>query len=113
MGLNVVVERVAGELGVEAWVANELCFNSDCFTGEVRIHVGWGEKGRVAQRFMLERGISPERAVAVGDSESDLSMFEVVGNSIAVNPRDEQTALAADAVVRGSLTQLLPLILDR
>jgi len=62
---------------------------------------------------MRERGLPPERAVAVGDSESDLSMFAIVGKSIAVNPRDERTALAADAVVRGSLTQLVPMILGR
>jgi len=113
MGLNVVVERVAGELGIETWVANELCFNGERFTGEVRVHIGWGEKGRVAQRLMRERGLPPERAVAVGDSESDLSMFAIVGKSIAVNPRDERTVQAADLVIHGSLAQLLPLILGR
>ncbi|NCQ27709.1 MAG: HAD hydrolase family protein, partial [Armatimonadetes bacterium] len=82
-------------------------------TGEVRIHIGWGEKGRVAERLMRQRGLPPERAVAVGDSESDLSMFAIVGKSIAVNPRDERTVQAADLVIHGSLAQLLPLILGR
>ena len=110
MGLNVVVERVARELGVGRWVANELCFNGDRFTGEVRTHIGWGEKGHVAQRIMNELGIPSEQVIAVGDSESDIPLFGVCGHSVAVDPQDEQTARAADVVVRGDLRQVLSVV---
>ena len=112
MGLNVVAERVAHELGFDRWVANELCFDNDGFTGEVRIHVGWSEKGEVARRIMAELGVAPERAVAVGDSESDIPLFEAVGYSVAVEPREEATADAADAVIGSDLRELLSLAVD-
>lgn len=111
MGLDVVVERVASELGVHRWVANELRFTGDRFTGEVRTHIAWGQKGQVAQQIMDELGVSGERAVAVGDSESDICLFRVCGRSIAVEPRDAQTARAAEVVIGGDLRQLLRVVL--
>ncbi len=47
-------------------------------------------------------GIAPEAFVAIGDSENDVSMFEVAGDSYAVGNADERAQAAADTVVSES-----------
>jgi phosphoserine phosphatase len=111
MGLNVIAERVADELGFGVWVANELCFEDGRFDGRVRIHAGWGEKGDVAARLLKERSIPASRAMAVGDSPSDISLFQTVGRSVAIDPQNAETAAAANCVVQGALTEVLPFAL--
>lgn len=46
--------------------------------------------------------IPPEEVLAFGDSENDITMFEAVGMSVAVSPRDERLTSIADLVTRGT-----------
>jgi Cof subfamily protein (haloacid dehalogenase superfamily) len=53
-------------------------------------------KGRALQIVMERLDIRPEEAVALGDGENDISMFQVVGHSIAMgnaNARVKQAAI--------------------
>ncbi|MGH2808606.1 MAG: HAD family hydrolase [Actinomycetota bacterium] len=56
------------------------------------------DKVEFARRICTERGIGPERCVAVGDSQSDLPLFGFAGLSIALNATPDARA-AADVVL--------------
>jgi phosphoglycolate phosphatase (TIGR01487 family) len=47
-------------------------------------------------------GIDPESFVAIGDSENDVSTFDVVGRSFAVANADDRAKRAADVLVEGA-----------
>ncbi|MGH2807768.1 MAG: HAD family hydrolase, partial [Actinomycetota bacterium] len=53
--------------------------------GEVSRHFDADGKVAFAAAVCAERGIGPERCVAVGDSQSDLPLFGFAGLSIALN----------------------------
>jgi phosphoglycolate phosphatase (TIGR01487 family) len=44
--------------------------------------------------------IPPEEVMAFGDSENDISMFEAVGLSVAVSPKEERLTAVADYVTK-------------
>lgn len=46
--------------------------------------------------------IPPEEVMAFGDSENDITMFEAVGLSVAVSPKEERLTSIADHVTRGT-----------
>jgi phosphoserine phosphatase len=65
------------------------------------------------ESFLGKYGVPRERAVSIGDSFIDVSMFEASGMSIAYNPSDEVARERATHVVESSsLTAILPLLID-
>jgi hydroxymethylpyrimidine pyrophosphatase-like HAD family hydrolase len=60
------------------------------------------EKGTGLQAIGETLGIDPSSFVAVGDSENDVSTFEVAGRSYAVANADPAARAAADVVVEES-----------
>jgi len=56
-------------------------------------------KGRALRRAADALDIDPQSFVAIGDSENDVSTFEVVGESYAVANADAAARSAADVVV--------------
>ena len=56
-------------------------------------------KGRALERVADALDIDPEAFVAVGDSENDVSTFEVAGESYAVANADDAAREAADEVL--------------
>jgi len=59
-------------------------------------------KGRGVRRLAAAIGVDLETAVAVGDSENDVSTFGVVGRSFAVANADAPAREAADELLEGS-----------
>jgi phosphoglycolate phosphatase (TIGR01487 family) len=59
-------------------------------------------KGRALSVLTDELGISPADCLAVGDSINDVSTFEKVGRSVAVNNADGDARAAADHITEGS-----------
>jgi phosphoserine phosphatase len=99
-GLTLLAERVHHELNLDFTIANRLVTRGGCFTGEVKINVEHGRKEEAVELFCNQFGIPAQRVIAVGDSEGDVSMFQAVGYSVALNPLDEAVVRAAHAVCR-------------
>jgi len=59
-------------------------------------------KGRGLEVVAGELGVDPEAFLAVGDSENDVSTFEVAGEAVAVANADDAALAAADRVTDGS-----------
>ena len=112
-GLDLVVKRVAGELGVEDYVANELEVGPDgLLTGRAIVKVGLRDKLRVLKGLLDGLGLGLGDCVAVGDDESMVPIFGAVRLGVAFNPRSQEVARSAHVVVRSDdLRAILPHIL--
>lgn len=60
------------------------------------------DKGNALRSVADRLGVAPESFVAVGDSENDVGMFELAGDSFAVANADDAAKAAADTVVDGA-----------
>ncbi len=102
-GLLLHAQLVAGELGIGPVVANEILFHGDgtdpVVSGRVRVHLAPREKGIVMARLQAQLGVSPAECLAVGDTSSDLFLFERAAVGVAVNPHQPTVAAAADIVL--------------
>jgi phosphoglycolate phosphatase (TIGR01487 family) len=59
------------------------------------------DKGLGLSKVLQMMEVPPKEVVAIGDSETDVPMFDLAGYSIAVGNCDEAARAAADKVVRG------------
>ena len=55
------------------------------FTGKVLTHLGNIGKHNVVEELCRKYGVGPDNWVAIGDSESDIEVFEMCAKSIAIN----------------------------
>lgn len=69
-------------------------------------------KGEALRYLAEERGIAPERVVAVGDATNDIPMFERAGLAVAMGEAMEEAAAAADRVVGSCNSDTLADLID-
>lgn len=98
MGLQDIVKKIAVQLEFDYWVGNELVRYNNRISGEVKINIGWEEKGKVLRNFLKQFKMLPENSIAIGDSTADIDMFKVAGLSITIEPSSERVAEASDIV---------------
>lgn len=112
-GIIYAAKMIAEEYEFDDYIADELETNPDgTLTGEGIVNVDLRDKGIAAKEFMKKFGATPERTVSIGNSFTDIKMFEATGTSIAFNPTDEETEKAADHVIRSSnISDVLDIIL--
>lgn len=99
-GIDLLAERIAEELGMDAQLANGLVTDgAGRLTGEGILRVRLMDKGdavtAMAQRFGADRS----EVVSIGNSRYDISMFKRSGRGIAFRPMDDDIRNSADAVV--------------
>ncbi len=114
-GLSCAAKMIADEFGFDAYLADDLETDENGrLTGEGIANVDLRDKGASAKKLMERFGATKERTIAVGDSFGDISMFDVTGMSIAVNPKDmEITGARADHVVfTDNLSDILDIIFE-
>jgi phosphoserine phosphatase len=100
MGLREIVEKVADEYSFDYWISNELIWKDDVITGDVKINVGWKEKGLIFTDICERFKIPIQNSIAIGDSSADIDMFEAAGVSIAISASSVQVTNAADFVCK-------------
>ncbi len=112
-GLRHLAQRVADAGGVDIVYANDVEVDTNgLLTGIGRAPVPLLEKASVMERIQRELGVGPQETAALGNSHIDIPMFRLAGVSIAFNPVDERTAMAATHVIRGrDLRAVLPVLL--
>lgn len=82
-----VVQPLADYLQVKDILANTLVYRNGITTGAISAPILFGEeKRKQALRFLAERAISPADCSFYTDSVNDLSLLEIVGKPVAVNP---------------------------
>jgi len=112
-GLDVMVRRVARELGVGLYVANRLVVDAEGrLTGQAVVNVSLDGKLPVLKCLLARLGAGPEACFAVGDDESMIPVFRAVSLGIAFNPKGPEVAKAAHVVIEGpDLRAILPYVL--
>lgn len=99
-GIDLAAEMLANEFGFDGYVADGVETDADGrLTGEGVKRLDLRDKGIEVRRIIGEYYTTRERTVSIGNSFTDIPMFENSGLSIAFNPVDEYTAEAADHVV--------------
>ena len=98
MGLEDIVEKIALELEFDYWIGNALIRHNNRISGDVKINVGWEQKGKILKNVLKRFKILPEKSVAIGDSTADIDMFKIAGLSIAIEPSSKRVVAASDIV---------------
>lgn len=109
-GIDLIAERVKGELGIEYCISNRLLRRNGVFTGEAVCDVPLERKLDILKGMIARHGISLREVCAVGDNENDIPVLKAVGLGVAFEPRTE----GVKATSRFSITDFrqLPQILD-
>ncbi len=111
-GLLLHAQMVAEELGIGPVIGNELFFDGEeddaVANGRVTTHCSYGAKRPILEQMQAQLRVTPAETLAVGDTRSDLGLFELAAVRVAVNPNHPQVAAAADIVLAdGDLRPLL------
>lgn len=100
-GVDLAAKMLVNEFGFDDYIAFEICADEDGrLTGEGMLHLDLHNKGVNVRQFTEKYSTTKERTVSIGNSFTDIPMFENSGLSIAFNPTDEYTSDAADHTVR-------------
>ncbi|MCM8769475.1 MAG: HAD family phosphatase [Candidatus Omnitrophica bacterium] len=97
-GLQYVAEQVKEKVPFDAIVCNYLMAKDGVLNGEVRINISHGGKGKMVGQLLKPFGLLPQEAIAVGDSDGDVSLARVCGYTIAFNSTSEKLNQLADYV---------------
>lgn len=113
-GIDILANRIAEKVGIDYVLVNRILHNDGIITGEVDVLVGWGGKAKEIEEVASHFGIDLSETAFVGDGKNDMSVFPVVGLSIAFNPETQEVADAASITIcKNDLTEILPFIFDK
>ncbi len=79
-------------------------------TGEVKRHFDEWDKLEFVRSYCEAGGIDLGECIAIGDSRSDVPLFEAVGFSVALNATSQAREVASVAIDTEDLTDILGLI---
>ncbi|MFT4188006.1 MAG: phosphoserine phosphatase SerB [Aeromicrobium sp.] len=87
-GFTPIIEKIAAELGIDYYRANDLEVVDGALTGKVLGEVvDRAGKARALREFAADAGIPVKNTVAIGDGANDLDMLAAAGLGIAFNAK--------------------------
>lgn len=99
-GIDLAAKMLTDEFGFDDYIADEICSYEDGrLTGEGHQRLDLRNKGVKVLDYIEKYGTTKERTVSIGNSFTDITMFENSGMSIAFNPTDPYTSEAATYTV--------------
>jgi len=90
----VLVEKIASYYGFDDFAAAEYKELKGRFTGEIK--TTYGKKGPVLKKLVQKHDTTFDGSIAVGDSMSDVPMFELADEPIVFNPERRLFETAKD-----------------
>ena len=96
-GIDIMVNEVAHLVGADFAHSNEIGHLNGVIDGTMGEMVG--EKSKVIRELVKKFNIDLQKSVAIGDNFNDIDMFEMVGKSIAINPKNDQLLNVASDVI--------------
>lgn len=96
-----VARRAQKDLGIDHIYANELVIKNGKVSGEFIWPIGAGneKKAEIVKHLAMDLGINLKEVVYIGDSDTDINAFKIVGKSIAFNCSSDKLKKTADVVV--------------
>jgi phosphoserine phosphatase len=112
-GLDIMANDIGRRVGIDYVLTNTLHHQDGILTGKVDNLVAWGGKTKALHLINKHFEIPLEKTAFVGDGRNDMSVFKVVGLSIAYNPEDQEVADAANVVIlEDDLRVILPHVIS-
>jgi phosphoserine phosphatase len=105
-----VANVLATEFDFDAAYGSEYEVRGTRFTGQMTNHLGNGGKLKCLRAFAEKHGIPLENCVAIGDSESDIEVFEACGRSIAINYSDAAAEVASVCIITEDIADILEIL---
>ena len=110
-GFTHVIERIAADLGVHYYAANELEVIDGRLTGQVVGDVlDRAGKATALRRFAQQAGIGLPSTIAIGDGANDLDMLAAAGLGVAFNAQPVVRAAADTSVTVPYLDTIIYLL---
>lgn len=109
---EILVKDLAKELGADYAFGLEIQVTDDHLTGEIKGDV-IEENGKASalKKLLKDNDLESHRCIIVADDRNNLPMFSFSTLKIGYNP-DFLLSIKSDYVVRGDLTEILPIIED-
>ena len=108
-----VAERIKNDFGITFIFANQLKIKNNTIMGEFQWPVGTGgaTKARIIEQLCDDLEILPAEVLMIGDSDSDIDAFRIVGVSIAFNSASKRLKETATYVVDSNdLRNIIPIL---
>jgi phosphoserine phosphatase len=80
------------------------------FTGSITTHLGNTGKLHILEDFCKRHSIGLNQCVAIGDSESDIEVFNNCGRSIAINYSEALEGMASEYVTTDDLFDIIDIL---
>ena len=107
-GILWLAERLVKDFGIDEAYANRIFSDS---TGKIipdgEVQVNPLKKDTVMKKVMKKYNVSPEECIAVGDSESDYSMYRAVNNFIAFNSDSKALSKISKITLGGNIMSVI------
>lgn len=82
-----IVEKISQYYGFDEWTGTKYKRIGEKFGGYEEFPAG--QKGKVLQKIIKTKNLSLKDSIAVGDTEGDIPMLEIVEKPLAFNPNKE------------------------
>lgn len=105
-----VADIVGKKSGFDVVYGSRYEIDDQKFTGEITTHLGNYGKLDCLKEYCRENGVNPEHCVAIGDSESDIAIFEECGRSIAINYSDVMEGTASEYIITDDLFDIIAVL---
>lgn len=99
-GLTILTERASKDLELDFALANALKVKDGKLTGDIDVLVTFDGKGSILRSIREVYGFRASECAAVGDDETDISLFQEAGIRIAFNPKSPRLEALADVAIR-------------
>ena len=110
-GFDVVVERIAHDLGVRYFRANRLETNNGLLTGElIGDIIDRSTKAVLLKTYAKDLGVSMSHTIAVGDGANDIDMVEAAAIGVAFAAKPALQAVADVIIEERDLRRVLPIV---
>jgi phosphoserine phosphatase len=107
-GFTAFTAEIAATLGFDENRANTLLIENGVLTGQVADPIlGKAAKVLALQEIAARLGMTPDRAIAVGDGANDLGMLSLAGAGVALHAKPSVQAQCNLRINFGDLTALL------
>lgn len=108
VGYRALIRPIAQKLNIEVFSGVNLAEQNQTYNGNLLSYFNEYNKITFVQKYALENNIELSQVMAVGDSATDIPLFNVVGRAVAFNANAAAQKHAHHIVDSQSLKSLLP-----
>ena len=90
-GVTLATDRICKDAPIDYAVANEILTKNGIISGEVKVNVGYSEKGKILTEMLRKFKVKPSQCAVVGDDETLIPAFKIAGLAIASTQKQKRS----------------------